>query len=81
MRSRKLAPRAGLDRDSTAKYLASDEDRDLVANADLEARRAGIGGVPFFIFNRKVGVSGAQDASVLLDAMEQATTTSPPAAA
>jgi predicted DsbA family dithiol-disulfide isomerase len=28
--------------------------------------------VPFFIFNRRVGVSGAQDAETLLDAMEQA---------
>jgi predicted DsbA family dithiol-disulfide isomerase len=28
--------------------------------------------VPFFVFNRKVSVSGAQDAEVLLEAMEQA---------
>ena len=75
-----IGARGGLDRAATAAYLASEADRELVANADLEARRAGIGGVPFFIFNRKVGVSGAQDSSVLLDAMEQATT-SPPAAA
>ena len=33
---------------------------------------AGIGGVPFFIFNRKIGVSGAQDPETLVDAMEQA---------
>ena len=63
--------RGGLDRQATVDYLTSEADRELVANADLEARRAGIGGVPFFIFNSKVGVSGAQEADVLLDAMEQ----------
>ncbi len=66
------AARAGLDREAAARYLASDEDRELVGNADVEARSAGIGGVPFFIFNRKVGVSGAQESEVLLQAMEQA---------
>ena len=32
----------------------------------------GISGVPFFIFNRKVAVSGAQDPAALLQAMQQA---------
>lgn len=67
-----VAMRAGLDRKAVVDYLASDTDRELVAAADIEARNAGIGGVPFFIFNRKIGVSGAQDPDVLLDAMEQA---------
>jgi predicted DsbA family dithiol-disulfide isomerase len=67
-----VAARAGLDRKSVADYLASEEDRDVVTQADIEARSAGIGGVPFFIFNRKIGVSGAQDPETLLDAMEQA---------
>ena len=67
-----VAARAGLDRKAVVQYLASDADRDLVAAADVDARNAGIGGVPFFIFNRKIGVSGAQDAEVLLQAMEQA---------
>jgi predicted DsbA family dithiol-disulfide isomerase len=67
-----IAARSGLDRDAAAAYLASDTDRDLVSQADIEAREAGVGGVPFFIFDRKVGVSGAQGAEVLLQAMEQA---------
>ncbi len=66
------AQRAGLDREAAAAYLASDADRDKVGKADIEARAAGIGGVPFFIFNSRVGVSGAQEVDVLLDAMEQA---------
>ena len=64
--------RGGLDRDATLRYLESDADREAVSQADIEARGAGIGGVPFFIFNRRVGVSGAQDSEVLLQAMEQA---------
>lgn len=67
-----IAARAGLDRKVAEDYLAGDEDRARIAQADIEARNAGIGGVPFFIFNRKVGVSGAQDPDALLEAMEQA---------
>jgi predicted DsbA family dithiol-disulfide isomerase len=67
-----IAARAGLDREAAAAYLAGDEDRDAIARADVEARNAGIGGVPFFIFNRRIGVSGAQEPETLLAAMEQA---------
>lgn len=69
-----IAARAGLDRAAARGYISSDADRDLVKQADVEARSAGIGGVPFFIFGRKVGVSGAQGEDVLLQAMEQART-------
>lgn len=64
--------RAGLDRSALAGYLESDADRELVEAGDIEARSAGIQGVPYFIFNRKVGVSGAQEAETLLQAMLQA---------
>ena len=67
-----LGARAGLDPAALDAYLGSDEDRDTVLAADLEARQAGIGGVPFFIFDRKTAVSGAHEANVLLDAMLQA---------
>jgi predicted DsbA family dithiol-disulfide isomerase len=64
--------RAGLERSALADYLASDTDRELVQTADIEARSGGINGVPYFIFNRKAGVSGAQEAETLLQAMLQA---------
>lgn len=64
--------RAGLDRPPLIEYLKSDADRDLIHGADIEARNAGIGGVPFFIFNRKIGISGAQEPETLLKAMMQA---------
>jgi len=67
-----IGARAGLERQALAEYLAGDADRERVQGADLEARNAGVGGVPFFIFNRKVGVSGAQEPETLLDAMLQA---------
>ena len=67
-----IAARAGLDRSAAATYLAGDDGREAVARADVEARGAGIGGVPFFIFNRNIGVSGAQDPETLVQAMEQA---------
>ena len=67
-----IAARAGLDREKVAAYLGSDADREVVAQGDIEARSAGIGGVPFFVFNRRVGVSGAQESETLVEAMEQA---------
>lgn len=66
------AAQAGLDRDATLKYLDSGADADVIAGADTEARNAGINGVPFFIFNRTIGMSGAQDPEVLLQGMQQA---------
>jgi predicted DsbA family dithiol-disulfide isomerase len=67
-----IGARAGLDRSALADYLASDADRELIQSADIKARNDGIQGVPFFIFNRKVGVSGAQEPEELLQAMLQA---------
>ncbi len=66
-----LGTRAGLEQEALAAYLASDEDRETVLQADREARNAGIGGVPFFIFNRRLAVSGAHEPRVLLEAIEQ----------
>lgn len=67
-----IAVSVGLDRAVVAAYLAGDAGRDIIREADLEARNAGVQGVPFFIFNRKVGVSGAHEAESLLQAMQQA---------
>lgn len=66
------AAQAGMDRAEVAAYLDSDADADLIRSADTEARQVGIEGVPFFIINRTIGISGAQDPEVLLQAMQQA---------
>ena len=67
-----IGARAGVDRAALAAYLASNEDKAEIAEADLGARQGGINGVPFFIFNRRVAVSGAQEPDVLLAAMVEA---------
>src|SRR5512137_285303 len=64
-----VGERAGLDRGALAAYLASDDGREDVLRADLNARQAGINSVPFFIFNRRTVVSGAHAPETLLQAM------------
>lgn len=39
---------------------------DDVIKDEAEAQKLGIRGVPFFVFNRKYGVSGAQDVNTFL---------------
>ena len=66
-----IGERAGLERDLLEDYLESDEDRDAILKGDLQARKGGVNGVPFFIFNGKVAVSGAHEPETLLNAMLQ----------
>ncbi len=67
-----VGERAGLDRAALAAYLASDDGREAVWQADRDARQAGITGVPFFLCNRRTAVSGAQAPDTLLQAMLEA---------
>jgi len=51
------------------------EDRnyiDVVSSDQAIARELGAGGVPFFVFNNKVGLSGAQPVAAFLQALQQA---------
>jgi len=67
-----IGARGGLERTALEKYLTSDEDRELVIAKDAEIRNSGVSGVPFFIFNRKLAVSGAHEPDTLLKAMLEA---------
>jgi predicted DsbA family dithiol-disulfide isomerase len=67
-----IATSVGLDRAAVETLLDDPEARAAVAAADAHARESGIEGVPFFIFNRRLAVSGAPPSEVLLDAMRQA---------
>jgi predicted DsbA family dithiol-disulfide isomerase len=67
-----IAREAGLDAQAARVFLQDPAQLEAVARADAQARSMGISGVPFFIFNQKLAVSGAQDPATLLDAMQQA---------
>jgi predicted DsbA family dithiol-disulfide isomerase len=69
-----IAEEAGLNGEDARAYLSDPDHLEAVAQADAQARTMGITGVPFFIFNQKVAVSGAQDPETLLGAMQQALT-------
>jgi predicted DsbA family dithiol-disulfide isomerase len=62
---------AGLDAGRLRQDLAGDRDTDLVARQVIAATNAGIGGVPFFVFDKKLAVAGAQEEGVLLEAMRK----------
>jgi len=67
-----IAQQAGMDRDEAAAYLAGDADRALIEEQDRRARAIGVEGVPFFIFNQRLALSGAQPPEVIVEAMEKA---------
>jgi predicted DsbA family dithiol-disulfide isomerase len=64
-----VAERAGLDPKRARAHLADPDALRAIDGADLQARRIGVEGVPFFIFNRRYAVSGAQEAQALVEAM------------
>ena len=67
-----LAERAGLRRETARSGLEDDARRQAVAAADQQARALGVTGVPFFIFDRRLAVSGAQEPEVLVRAISEA---------
>lgn len=66
-----VARDAGMDGDLVQDLLASDKDKDLIAGEVQQAHQMGIQGVPMFVFNGNAGVSGAQDASVLVQVIDK----------
>lgn len=67
-----IADEAGLNAAAARAFVSDPDQLAIVAQADSQARNLGISGVPFFIFNRQLTVSGAQDPATLLAAMQQA---------
>ena len=68
----RLAGEAGLDAEEARATLASGRFADAVRADRAEAEALGIRGVPFFVFDRRLGVSGAQPADVLLQTLQEA---------
>ena len=65
-----LAMRAGLPALAAQSCLTDQGVRQAVSEEERMARDLGVQGVPFFVFNRRFAVSGAQEPAVLLRAIE-----------
>jgi predicted DsbA family dithiol-disulfide isomerase len=65
----RLAEDAGLPADEVADVLAGDRFADEVRADERRAQGFGITGVPFFAIDARYGVSGAQSADALLEAL------------
>jgi predicted DsbA family dithiol-disulfide isomerase len=68
----RLAAEAGVDADAAREVLAGDRYAAEVRDDEQLAAQLGIRGVPFFVLDRRYGVSGAQPPEALLQALEQA---------
>lgn len=67
-----LAVGAGLDRDDVLRVLASEEYGDAVDADEATARSLGANGVPFFVIDRRLGISGAQPAEAIAQILDRA---------
>ena len=65
-----LGTEIGLDVQEVKDVLQSDQYARDVKTDIAEARQLGVQGVPFFVFNRKYAISGAQESNVFLQAVE-----------
>ncbi len=68
----KAASAGGMDAEQVRRDLASDRDVQFTQRAAGSAADGGISGVPFFIFNSRFAVAGAQTPDMLAQAMDQA---------
>jgi predicted DsbA family dithiol-disulfide isomerase len=67
-----LGDEIGLNGKQVKQMLDGDEFAFEVRQDEKMAQAAGIGGVPYFVFNNRYAVSGAQEPEIFLKAMEKA---------
>ncbi len=70
-----IGARDGLDGDAIGAYLKSEEDIDFVYDENTRAHRMGVNGVPAFVFNKKMIISGAQEPQILARMIDAAIAT------
>jgi predicted DsbA family dithiol-disulfide isomerase len=68
----RLAVDVGLDAEEARRMLESDAYAADVRNDLDEARQLGVSGVPFFVIDRRFGVSGAQETEMFLQVLRHA---------
>jgi len=66
------AEQVGLDREKAKKVLDSQRFEEEIDQDVYESRLIGVQGVPFFVFDRKYGISGAQPDEVFDRTLQQA---------
>lgn len=66
-----LAKDIGLKTEGLNDILETKSNAEQVENDIAEARRLGIRGVPYFVFNSKYGVSGAQESTLFLETLKK----------
>lgn len=69
-----IAEEVGLDPQEAERALIGGEYRAAVKADVAQAQQYGIQGVPFFVFDGKYGISGAQEPQVFLNALDQVVT-------
>lgn len=67
----RLAPEFGIAESEALVILESDDYSDAVRADESRAAEFGITGVPFFVFDEKSGISGAQPVEVFVEALQQ----------
>ena len=70
-----IGARDGLDGAAIGAYLNSEEDIDFVYDENRRAHRMGVNGVPAFVFNKKMVISGAQEPQILARMIDAAIAT------
>ena len=66
-----IAASAGLDRDRAAALLGGEEVTAEVRDEEEQARRIGVQGVPLFLFDKRLAVSGAREPAEFLRVFQQ----------
>ena len=66
-----LAEEVGLDQTEVMNVLDSNDYISMVKKDENQAKQIGVTGVPFFVFNEKYAVSGAQSVQTFIDVLEQ----------
>jgi predicted DsbA family dithiol-disulfide isomerase len=67
-----IAASCGLHTERVRASLTDVFSLDRISSADANVRAQGVSGVPFFVFNQKYSMSGAQPAAAMVEAMTRA---------
>jgi predicted DsbA family dithiol-disulfide isomerase len=70
----RIAGEVGMDRAEVRRRLDAREDEDKVQALIAQAREMGVTGVPFFVFNRRYAVSGAQPPEAIVELLDKLVT-------